>query len=231
MSYKIAIVEDDPAQRLAIEHIVQKETKAMKSAFSISSFASALDVTDFIFDAYLLDIDMPGEDGIELARTIRSRGSMAVIIFISFIEQRVFEAIRMQPLRFVRKKQLQTELPEALAELHNTLQMQEKEKVILTAGGSTLSLPTNRILYIESQRKTQILLMVDGRRELHSTMQELEAQLPECFLRIQKSYIVNLNAISAVEKGCVLMDNGDLLSVSRSRLEEVKRRFEEVLCR
>ena len=72
--------------------------------------------------------------------------------------------------------------------------------------------------------------MADGNREIRSTMNEIEKQLPDYFFRIQKSYIINLHAITAIDKGYVLMDNGVSLSVGRSRLEEVKKRFEEIIC-
>ena len=73
--------------------------------------------------------------------------------------------------------------------------------------------------------------MTEGSHELHSTMNEIESQLPDYFIRIQKSYIINLHAITAIDKGLVLMDNGAALPVGRSRLGEVKKRFEEIICR
>ena len=230
MSYRIAIVEDEPEQRKRIERLIKEDLTKTHESFQITSFSAALDVEDFFFDAYLLDIDMPGEDGIELARAIRSANSMAVIIFVSNIEQRVFEAIRVQPLRFIRKRQLETELPEALAELKKVLKKQTGEKITLTSVGIRYSFQASRILYIECQRKIQLIVMTEDTRELRSTMNEIESQLPAYFFRIQKSFIINLHAITAIDKGFVLMDNGVSLSVGRSRLGELKSRFEEIIC-
>lgn len=230
MSYRIAIVEDDPEQRKRIEHLVRADLMKTNKSYIITAFSAALEVDDFFFDAYILDIDMPGEDGIELARAIRNANSMAIIVFVSNIEYRVFEAIRTQPLRFIRKRQLETELPEALSELKKALHKQAGEKIRLVSNGVHYSLQASRILYIECQRKMQIIVMADGNREIRSTMNEIEKQLPDYFFRIQKSYIINLHAITAIDKGYVLMDNGASLSVGRSRLEEVKKRFEEIIC-
>lgn len=230
MSYRIAVVEDDPEQQKRIEHLVREDLMKTKESYIITTFSAALEVEDFFFDAYVLDIDMPGEDGIELARAIRNANSMAIIIFVSNIEQRVFEAIRTQPLRFIRKRQLETELPEALSELKKVIHKQAGEKIRLVSNGVHYSLRANRILYIECQRKMQLIVMADGNREIRSTMNEIEKQLPDYFFRIQKSYIINLHAITAIDKGYVLMDNGVSLSVGRSRLEEVKKRFEEIIC-
>ena len=231
MSYRIAVVEDEADQRDLMVRLIRENLAKTDASFIVTPFSAALEVEDFDFDAYLLDIEMPGEDGIELARAIRNANSMAVIIFVSNIEQRVFEAIRVQPLRFIRKRQLAAELPEALAELRNVFRKQTGEKISLISNGVRFSLQASRILYIESQRKIQLIVMTEGRRELHSTMNEIESQLPDYFMRIQKSYIINLHAITAIDKGLVLMDNGVSLPVGRSKLGEVKKRFEEIICR
>lgn len=231
MSYQIAIVEDNPAHREKLERLVKDDLTKTNEAFTVTTYSAALDVTNYHYDAFFLDIDMPGEDGIELARSIRTANSMAVIIFVSNIEQRVFEAIRIQPLRFIRKRQLETELPEAMSELKYVLKRQTGEKISIVSSGVRYSFQASKILYIESQRKTQLIVMTDGNLELRSTMNEIEEQMPDYFFRIQRSFIINLHAITAIDKGFVLMDNGASLSIGRSHLEEIKIRYEEIICK
>ena len=112
MPYSIVIVDDDAEMLQRINDQLGEIIRRSGIECTIHVLSSPADMDDIIYDAYFLDISMPLIDGIELARNIRDRGSMSSIVFISSIESRVFEAMRTQPLRFVRKSHLQTDLEE-----------------------------------------------------------------------------------------------------------------------
>jgi len=93
---------------------------------------------------------MPDVTGMDLAAWVREQNPNADIIFVSNHSETVFEAIRYQPFRFIRKERLQEELPEALRCLQ--IRNQKKNKTIrLLVQRKQLILPVSDIAYVESR--------------------------------------------------------------------------------
>ena len=94
MSYKIALLDDEPVQLNETQAQVERLLKEEGLDAAVMVYHSAFAMPAPTFDAYLLDISMPGVDGLSLAARIRAAGSVVPIVFITGIEERVFEALR-----------------------------------------------------------------------------------------------------------------------------------------
>ena len=107
------------------------------------------------FQLIFLDIDMPQMDGITFAKRIRRTNTHTDIIFISNREERVFDALRVNPAGFIRKKRF---LEDVSAVLDQWMQNRRKEAgsvlVAQTAEGE-ISLPVDKVLYIEGAGRHQ----------------------------------------------------------------------------
>lgn len=230
MAYKIALLDDEQAQLDRTREMVEQLVKAEAIDAAVMAYHSAFDVPALAFDAYLLDISMPGVDGMTLARRIRSTGSSAPILFITGIESRVFEAIRVQPLRFVRKSRLQEELPEAIHALCDQLHLEEQSALAVQSEGMLLRIPVSRILYVESNDKVQQVVLADRKHEVRSTMADFEDQLlSRGFCRIHRCYLVNWQAVYGIEGSDVVLANGSKLPISRFKLAQVKEEFKRMM--
>lgn len=230
MPYRIAVVEDNPAQLQTIMEMTGRFMKEQGLPCTLLPFQSAFDAADLSCDAYLMDIHMPGVDGIHLAQQLRTSGNLCSIIFISSIEERVFEALRVQPLRFVRKQHLSKELPEALTALCCELQKSSSNSLLLNVEGEMLRVPVKKILYVETANKFQRVVLADQTHEVRATMQHFESQLvPMGFMRIHRCYLVNVSAIYSISAQEVTLDNGARLPISRNKVEEAKERLKKVM--
>ena len=65
---------------------------------------------EYDYDIYFLDIDMPN-NGLEIAKKIKQFNDDIIVIFVSFREDLIFDALQTFPYYFLRKKYLQEELP------------------------------------------------------------------------------------------------------------------------
>lgn len=199
-------------------------------ACELFPFSSAMTLDSYLYDAFLLDIEMPDMDGVSLARRLRQNGYMCPLLFVSAVESRVFEAMQVQPLRFIRKSFLDADLREGLTALSDHLNRFGADTLILRDHHSAIALPTNRILYVESSGKAQVVVLQEGKQKTHLSMQELEKTLsPRGFYRIHRCYLVNLSAIFRIDRQEALLKNGERLPVSRGKSEEVKNRLEVMI--
>ena len=228
MSYRIAVLDDDPALLRQLCQMAQEEARRQGFDCAFFPFTASYDVDAFHFDAYLLDISMPEMDGIQLALRIRQSGSMCPIVFVSGIETRVFEAMRSQPLRFIRKKRLREEFPEAMEALFSQLRDFGSDTLLITTSRLTMNLPTHKILYIESFDKMQRVVTAEESFEVYSSMQHFENELASRnFFRIHRCYLVNISAVIYIRQQEAVMSNGARLPISRFKVEEAREKLKK----
>lgn len=185
-----------------------------------------------VFDGVFLDIDMPHISGLEIAEVLGKYSPDTAIIFVSSCEDMVFQAIKASPLRFVRKSKMQEELAEAaqalLEKCHNKRNYHD-----FCVNGSLVRIKLADIRYFESVKhyvavKTQEEEVFQVRGKM-SDMEELFSD--KGFVRVQSGYIVNLRYIDRVRYKDLLMTSGECITVSRDRLEEIKRKHLEFIRR
>lgn len=226
MPYSIVIVDDDAEMLQRISNQLAEIIKQSGTECTVRALSSPADLDDIIYDAYFLDISMPLIDGIELARSIRDRGSMSSIVFISSIESRVFEAMRTQPLRFVRKSHLETDLEEAMQAVFRQWERFGSDTLVVTSAYQTFSVPVNTILYIEGFDKKQHIVTADRTHVVYKSMTWFEKQLKNRdFFRIQRSYLVNMGAVIHIETDYAMLCNGTRLPISRFKTEEARKKL------
>lgn len=228
MAYRIAIVDDEPAMLESICALTSREARRNHWGLTIHRFLSAEDMESLHYDAYLLDISMPSTDGINLALQIRDLGILSPILFISSVEAKVFEALRAQPLRFVRKARLAEEMPEALQAMIKQMKQNDEQVLVVNSDRNAASIQIRKLLYIECFNKVQRVVTAEQEYRVYSSMDAFTRQLAgKGFFRLHRSYLVNLDAIACVEKKEAVMNNGDRLPISRTLVDEVKHQLEK----
>lgn len=235
-SILIAICEDNFSSLSYIEQSVQKFLSARGYHGIISSYSSSFNLYNLIqegirFELYFLDIDMPKVNGLTLASAIRQLDEHAAILFVSAKEEYVFEAIKVQPFRFIRKSHFQSDLCEALEEyLRQNQTEKDADIVTVEAQNEIYRFFVRDILYI--QAKDNYLDIVTNKKStlIRYKISDMETLLaPYQFLRIHKSYLVNYRYIYTLQGKVVTLENGTQLPVSRYRLSEIQTKFKEYI--
>lgn len=229
----IAVLDDEPVyaetiRRMLVEGLRRKE---MACAVDVFSSGAALLEKGLAYDAYLLDIALPGESGIAVGMALRRLGVSAPVVFVSAVESQVFDSFKVQPLDFIRKKHLHADFPPMLERLAAQLAAIDASRILLRAGGQDLAVRTREILYVESADKRQLVHLPQRTLEVKHNMRYFEERLPRPeFVRIHRCYVVNCLCISSVVPWEVTLDNGERLPVSRRSLEEVQTVFRRLMC-
>lgn len=226
----IIICDDEPVIALQIKDIVQKKMDANKQDSNIELVHDGemawKKCQKDPFDLLLLDIDLPKMSGIDIAREIYNVGIESTVIFLTNHENLVFESLKCHPFQFIRKEHMKTELPLSLDDF---LKVYSKRQISmkLQDNGKIYTVLLENILYIETTGhklcfhcKNQKQLIVRG------ALKEYEKSYRnEGLCLIYNGILVNLKHVYSIEKESVIMDNNEVLPISRSRKNDVKQRL------
>lgn len=224
---KIAICDDESQFRKHIREILVDYLENKGSLYEIDEFESG---KDFIklgiefakYNIVFLDINMDEMDGMETAQRIREINNEIFIVFVTAFVNYAFEGYQVDATRYILKNNVN--LSELIAESMEAISKKmnyvvKKEKFDFIEGEKTVSL--DRLLYIESRlHKLEFYIIEDKLRKytLYGKLDELEEKLRgNDFVRLHKSYLVNMKYIEKVKRYEVLLSNGIILGVPRAR--------------
>lgn len=184
-------------------------------------------------DVFFLDVDFNEKQytGIDLAKRIRKIRPDAVIVFVTNYIEYAPEGYEVQAFRYLLKSNIHLKLEQCLLQTISKLQV-ERETMQINISGENLSIPIADILYIESQGHLALIHVLKKGSQgvkiyrFYSSLANLEKQLSlQGFLRIQKSYLVNMRRIKKYQCNEAQLDNGQTLRVSEKNYAEQKRQY------
>ena len=233
MKIKIALCDDDARALPVIAGAAESAFNAQGIQTEIYRFSSGMALLEAMeqthFNLLLLDIEMPGMDGIAVGKKLRAMEDDIKIVYVSEAETRVFESFQVQPLGFVRKSNFLNDIA-AVVELYVKTSSQEQggNYLELSTRSGLLSLKSKQVRYIEGSRNYQLLYM-DGKKEpieVKMTMERLEEMTePYGFIRVHKGYLVNYLYIQRISTGEVTLLDGTEIPIGRSKVGEVKVKY------
>ena len=221
-----AIVDDDPNIRETLQAALIKDTQKRRIPVQLSVCASGsefLTLPKEKWDLVLMDVEMPGQNGIETARQLRRVNERATIIFITNYIQYALEGYEVQAFRYLLKPidaaQFEQVVGTALDEIHHRqtayLQLKGRSEIIRLA--------IDELIYAETEPGHLLLHTPAKVLECYSTMEKLEQELKqEAFFRCHSSFLVALEAVRQIEKQDVVLKDGTRVPVSKNRKKGMK---------
>lgn len=187
------------------------------------------------WDAYLLDVEMPGLDGLELARRIREREEGANIVFLSDFEKYALPAYKVRACDYIMKERYEAELPAVLNRIRAELRRQNREEECYLIQNADVMerLRMEEIRYLTKEKKYVVFYGREGQlgRE-RTTLEKVYERLPrERFLYVNKGCIINMKHIVSLRKETLVLDNGVEHVISRIMAPEVRKKVTEYLGR
>lgn len=225
MNYKAAICDDCAADAEYLASLVEAWAKAKENTVMIKRFSSG---EAFLFcyeeekdfDILFLDIEMGGQNGVELAKRIRKDNKMVQIVFITGFPDFMAEGYEVSALHYLMKpvsgEKICTVLDRAAAGLKKTGKWL---KVVFDRQMDLL--PFDVILYIEAQKQFVAIHTEEQVYRMKRTLGDLEEELDERFFRCQRSFLVNLYHVVRVKGGSAVLKNGEEIPISRGMAEEL----------
>lgn len=208
------IIDDEPLARELIKGYVEK-TPVLNLTGSFESAADSIKtVMEGEIDLVFLDINMPMLNGIDFAGIIPSRTR---IIYITAYESYALQGFRVNALDYLLKPVSYGEFMKSVGKAiewfsmkHATLTNQNISPALITvkADHRLIQMKLDSIRYVEVQKDRVIFNRVDGNPVSSlMSMREIEELLPaDRFMRVHRSFIVNLNHVEIVERGRIVFD-------------------------
>lgn len=225
---KAAVCDDHEMYAKRLEGVVSDTCRVRGTGVSVSRYTDSgmllYDVEEGAdFDLFLLDIEMPGLDGMQLAGKIRKCLPGAVVIFITSHTEYAIKAYELSVFRYIPKSELETCLPLALTDAFSILERRSRECYLIETPRKLKKIAVDEILYIYKDQKNSVFVLKEEKVQVRKPLSQVIKELnrPE-FLMVERGYVVNLYHVMKLEDGEVHMRGGDVLPVGSSHQKEVR---------
>lgn len=213
----IAIVEDDPSEaQLITEYIRRFETEKLgKQEFTIAHFGDAsafLDDYKGKYDLILLDINLPGINGMDTARELRLIDNKVAIIFVTNMAQYAVNGYEVDALDFIIKPVSYKDFSIKFGKAIKRIDKREDKKIPIVSQNCTCYVYLADILYIEVFLRKIVFHTTEGEFETYSTLKKIEPELNDRqFAKCYRSIIVNLDYVTMIKNDEVYLGDTRLI--------------------
>lgn len=206
----------------------------------------ALDLSaEHVPDLVLLDIRMPGMDGLEAARHLALLEKPPALIFTTAYGDHALEAFEAQAIDYLLKpihpERLQQALLKArrlggeqLQGIHDSgLGSRARTHLCARNRGNLELIPLNEVLYLQADHKYVTVCSPSRQILVEESLKSLEQEFPDRFLRIHRNALIAVQALRGVEKNdagqaCVVLEGTDTrLEISRRLLPDIRKRVRQ----
>ncbi|MDB5941268.1 MAG: putative response regulator, LytTR [Ramlibacter sp.] len=241
MTLQVLVVDDEPLARSRLRTLLGD--CAAPSASVGGEAANATQAMEMLrrlpFDAVLLDIRMPGADGLALAQALRTLEQPPAVIFVTAHAEHAVEAFELEAADYLTKPVRLERLQAALQKVERTLIAARgsqaeipPEMLVIQDRGRTERVPLPEVLYFKAELKYVTVRTSARSYILDASLSELEDKYAAQFMRVHRNALVARNAVRALEKHddpeegevWTVRLNGidELLAVSRRQLSAVR---------
>ena len=227
---KIMICDDNAAfcdlfSRMLEEQFTARDWPCDYGVLTSGAALLSADMTDVA--VVFLDIDMPGVDGMETARRLREKSKDLLIVFVTAFPQYALEGYNVEALRYLLKDDLAGQLVPCVDAILEKLSDHRKYIKVQTPD-RFLTVSLEDIVYYEGTVSRRVLLHVrEGEPiECMGRIGDYEARLAcDDFLRIQRSFLVNMQYIEDIRNYWATLTGGETLAVSRKDYSAITRKY------
>jgi two-component system response regulator AlgR len=229
----ILIVDDEVPARDRMRRMLD-ELPQFAIAGEAGSGGEAMDAISALQpDIVLLDISMPGMDGMALARTLQRGGAQPAIIFCTAYQNQALDAFEAEAIDYLVKPVRAERLAQALEKARRFLgdrQLQEPSQYLRsTVGGKVLLTPIDRVICLLAEDKYTTVIHEKGRTVIDDSLTVLEQRFPEVFFRIHRNALISRRHLRGLERSkegqavAVLNGTDERPEVSRRNVSALRR--------
>ena len=223
--YQIALVEDERSAADALEAFVIRYGAERGEQLEVTRFTNAIDfeVTHRSFDLVFMDIQMPGINGMEAVRLLRTYDEDTAVIFVTNLAQYAVRGYEVNALDFIVKPVTYFNFRMRMDKAMRHIRRNAGRSVTVTTRDGMRVIPLADIEYVEVSRH-DLSYHIYGEKDpfvVYGSLSSFEAEVAGGpFVRISNSCLVNMNQVRSVKGPALTLGSGTVLYFSRSRRRE-----------
>lgn len=224
---KVAICDDDKYIIDEIGDILKEYKKEKSIKIDIEPFTTGEELIQSLnegehYDLIFLDIELNTTTGIIVGNTIRNQldNHISKIVFITSKEGYQDELFDIQPIGYV-KKPIDKDKVIKYTNLAVKLLKVDKKVFRYSVGREFKQVEFGQILYFENTLKKIKIVTNNGEYEFYEAIKNVVKQLPENFVKVHGSFVINYNYIDTIAGDSIIMQNNIEIPVSKSKIKEL----------
>jgi len=211
---KVLIVDDEELARVRLRGLVTEnpEPRAQVVGEAANAAQALVCLAERDCDVVLLDIQMPGRDGMQLAAELRAMAQPPAIVFVTAHAEHALRAFELEAIDYLTKPVKRERLQAALQRVAQRLSRApaappaepgEAPVIIVSDRGRIVRVPVAEVLYLKAELKYVTLRTAAHTHVLDDSLSDLEDRLGERFLRVHRNALVARHAVRALERRIV----------------------------
>ena len=233
-TFRVAVVDDSSEYLKTFTCVIKQKFEEKGQRAEIKTFQNGhqlvADLEDSIdYDIYLLDIELPGYDGFQLASRIRMVDKVSYIVFITAHDERGHFSYPYFPYAMLYKDQGEEPLRFIIDRICDELIRTEDKFYIIENTRRWIRFSLDSVVYIDRQSRNAVFHCTDNIvYEERKSLKEVYHSLPQDqFIMISKQSIVNMKHVLSVEGSYVKLENSKVrkLTISDTIIRDVKRKM------
>ena len=227
---RLAVCDDDLREQEQFEKALQSwdPTRSTEKFFNGSSLLEAARRAPS-FDIVFLDIYMPAENGVDIAKALKSISAETEIVFVTTSEEHAVSAFSLGALHYLVKPVTTEGIVEAFRRLAE-VRTRQRETLSFSVRGDLCTVFLSQICSLESSNHVVDISLDDGRRlRTRTPLYELEQKLGQNFLKINRGVIVNMDHIERMGTDCCILRAGDRLFLAARERSAIRAAYSDYL--
>jgi two-component system response regulator AlgR len=219
---RVLVVDDEELARLRLKSLVAE--CGDPAAVVVGEAANAAQALVWLAtrncDLLLLDVQMPGRDGTELAAELCTRSPAPAVVFVTAHPEHALQAFDLEAVDYLTKPVKRERLQAALRRVAQRLgspvkpggavKVEEEGPVIVVSDrGRVIRVPVSDVLYMKAELKYVTLRTAEHTHVLDDSLAELAERLGDRFLRVHRNALVAKRAVRALERRAIAGENAD----------------------
>ncbi len=224
--FRILIVEDEDAAARTLERAVHMYGESVGERFQTMHLFSAIDLDEAVsqgFDLIFLDIEMPGQNGMDAAFDLRAHDAVTPIIFVTNLANYAVHGYAVNALDFIVKPFSYEDFRLRMDRAMQVMRQRVRRTISVRSRDGLRMFDAASLVYVDMDGHDLVYHLDDGLSvSVRGSMRKLDDELGGSpFLRVSSGCIVNMGHVRGVADAALTLSTGDTVWASRANKKQV----------
>ena len=179
------------------------------------------------YDLCLSDIEMPGKNGIELAREIRKVDPYMLLIFLTAYSKYAVQGYTVEAYDYILKERFEEEWKRVSEKIQRKFREMDNDFYLVESSNYFEKIPLSHVLYIYKEKKYTVFVLENREVPVRKSLKQIQEELAgkDQFVQVERAYIANIEMIKRFELREIELINGRRIPLGHVRSSTVREKI------